>query len=67
MICDKVLNCFPHTALMATRALEADRNGERERKREGDRNSKRARWTQSDGETLRGRNRGRQTAGQREK
>lgn len=34
MICDKVLNCFPHTALMATRALEMDRNRESEKKRE---------------------------------
>lgn len=36
-------------------------------KREGDRNSKRARWMQGDRETLKGRNRGRQTAEQREK
>lgn len=46
MIPDKVLNCFPHTALMATRALGADWNGESKRQGEGDRNSKRARWTQ---------------------
>lgn len=33
MICDKVLNCFPHTALMATRALEAGRSGASGRKK----------------------------------
>lgn len=35
MTCDKVLNCFPHAALTTTRALEKDRNHERERNERG--------------------------------